>query len=245
MIGFMVNDPGVFGVVAERDHEILGSNFLDERDPIAGVGPIAVDPETQGGGVGRRLMEAVNERGREAPGRPPATGRAQHGLDAALCITRLRRERADRADPRCAARARPAGGFEVRPLEMADLPACEQVCLAVHGFERTNELKAAAGAPMLEPVVVLREGRITGYATSVTNWALGHAVAESEEDLKALLLGGHLITGDPIDFLLPTRQAGLFRWCLQQGLRVRKPLTLMAMGAYQEPRGAWFPTIAY
>jgi len=45
-------------VVAEVDGRVVGSNFLYEGDPIAGVGPISVDPEYQRG-VGRRLMEAV------------------------------------------------------------------------------------------------------------------------------------------------------------------------------------------
>ena len=60
--------PAVWGVVAEADGKIVGSNFLDERDPIRGVGPITIDPKAQNAGVGRRLMEAVIERGKDAPG---------------------------------------------------------------------------------------------------------------------------------------------------------------------------------
>ena len=37
----------------------MGSNCLDERSSIFGVGPITVDPEVQSAGVGRRLMQAV------------------------------------------------------------------------------------------------------------------------------------------------------------------------------------------
>ena len=46
----------------------MGSNFLDERGPIRGVGPITVVPEAQKSGIGRRLMEAVITRGAEARG---------------------------------------------------------------------------------------------------------------------------------------------------------------------------------
>src|SRR5918995_4566028 len=60
--------PSIWGVVAEIDGRVVGSNFLDERDPIRGVGPITVDPEGQNAGVGRKLMAAVMERGRDAPG---------------------------------------------------------------------------------------------------------------------------------------------------------------------------------
>jgi predicted N-acetyltransferase YhbS len=55
--------PSIYGVVAEIEGRIVGSNFLDERGPVRGVGPITVDPAVQGRGVGRRLMEAVIERG--------------------------------------------------------------------------------------------------------------------------------------------------------------------------------------
>ena len=63
MLGMWIPHPQVWGVVAEVDDQVAGSNFLDERDEIAGVGPITVDPRGQNSGVGRRLMEAVIERG--------------------------------------------------------------------------------------------------------------------------------------------------------------------------------------
>ena len=70
-IGLMqvwIPDPSIWGVVAEMEGRIVGSNFLDERGPIRGVGPITVDPEGQNAGVGRKLMAAVMERGEGAPG---------------------------------------------------------------------------------------------------------------------------------------------------------------------------------
>jgi hypothetical protein len=39
----------------------LGSNVLDKRSIIAGVGPITIDPGTQNLGIGRKLMQAVME----------------------------------------------------------------------------------------------------------------------------------------------------------------------------------------
>jgi hypothetical protein len=46
---------GFYGVVAEQDGRIVGSNFVDERSPIIGLGPITVDPATQNQGVGTAL----------------------------------------------------------------------------------------------------------------------------------------------------------------------------------------------
>jgi hypothetical protein len=70
-------------------------------------------------------------------------------------------------------------------------------------------------------------------------------VAETEDDLRGLLAGVSRQSRDRLSFLLPTRQAALFRWCLAGGLRVVKPMTLMSMGHYREPRGAWFPSVLY
>jgi hypothetical protein len=45
--------------------------------------------------------------------------------------------------------------------------------------------------------------------------------------------------------LQPSPQADLFRLCLSQGLRMIKPMTLMAMREYHEPKGAWYPSVGY
>jgi hypothetical protein len=45
--------------------------------------------------------------------------------------------------------------------------------------------------------------------------------------------------------LVPTRNSDLFHWCLAQGLRVVQPMTLMSVGLYQEPSGAWLPSILF
>ena len=58
----MLANPKFYGVVAEIDGRVVGSNFLDERNPIAGVGPITVDPAVQNRDVGRLLMDAVHDR---------------------------------------------------------------------------------------------------------------------------------------------------------------------------------------
>ena len=54
--------PGMYAVVAELDGQVVGSNFLDERSPIAGLGPITVAPTVQNRSVGRHLMQDVLDR---------------------------------------------------------------------------------------------------------------------------------------------------------------------------------------
>jgi hypothetical protein len=37
----------------------------------------------------------------------------------------------------------------------------------------------------------------------------------------------------------------VFRWCLEHGLRIVQPMTLMSIGLYNEPQGAFLPSIVY
>jgi predicted N-acetyltransferase YhbS len=233
--------PSVWGVVAEADGRIVGSNFLDERGPIRGVGPITVDPHGQNARVGRRLMEAVLERGQGARGvRLLQDGFHMRSLSLYGSLG------FDVKEPVAVASGSPASGppgeVEVRALTESDLGECEALCRKVHGFERTNELRDSIQA--LQPFLAMRDGRITAYASSVAFWPMNHGVAESDEDLQALLLGAAAAVEEPIAFLVPLR-SGLFRWALGEGLRLVKPMNLMALGEYQEPRGAWFPSVLY
>src|SRR5918996_993492 len=239
-----IDHPQIWGVVAEADGRIIGSNFLDERGPVLGVGPITVDPVTQSAGVGRRLMEAVLERGRSARGvrlLQDSFNTASLSLYASLGF--------DPRDP-IALLSGPVNapvppGIQVRPAHRDDLTACAALSHRVHGYERTNELADAIDSPALSPFVAIDDGRVTAYATTLTFFPAAHAVAESDESMRALIAGAAAATGAPAAFLLPVRQAELFRWCLAAGLRVVKPMTYMTVGEYSEPRGSWIPSVLY
>jgi hypothetical protein len=138
LLKMMLSNSGFYAVVAENEGNVVGSNFLDERGLIAGVGPISVDPESQ-----NQTIEHLS--------------------------------------------------------------------------------------------------RITAYATGVAFFA--HAVAETDEGLKALIgAAPHFLGGG---FLLPTRNGEMFRWCLQNDLRLVHQMTLMTIGLYNEPAGAYLPSVLY
>lgn len=242
--GFLIAHPSIHAIVAEQGGRIVGCNFLDERDPIRGVGPTAVAPGEQSRGVGRLLTEAVIDRARGATGI-----RLCQDAHNAVSLSLYASLGFEVKEPLVIVGGTPAGPppgeLEVRPLAEAHVPACEALYRQVHGVTRTNELADAVRGPMHEPFGVFREGRLVAYASSTSMWPTAHAVAESARDLQGLLLGAHAATDKPLSFLLPVRQASLLRWCLTQGLRVIKPINLMAMGAYEEPRGAWYPSIQY
>src|ERR1700676_1234433 len=50
LLSMMFSHPGFYCVVAESDGRIIGSNCLDERSIVAGVGPITIDPQVQNRG---------------------------------------------------------------------------------------------------------------------------------------------------------------------------------------------------
>jgi GNAT superfamily N-acetyltransferase len=177
----------VWGVVAEADGRIVGCNFLTERNAVRGVGPIAVLPDVQGTKAGRRLMEAVVERGRDAAGTRLVQGRVQHGVDVALRVGRLRGAGAARAHDRQAVGHRPPRDVEVRAMTATDLDACAELCRLVHGFDRTGELTDALG--FSGPVVALRGGRGGRLPVVAVVRALGIMASRRPTRHGAVLLG--------------------------------------------------------
>ena len=241
LVSMFIPHPMVWGVVAEIGGRIVGSNFLDERSPIRGVGPITVAPQGQNSGVGRKLMRAVLERGEGAPGirlLQDAFHMRSLSLYESLGF--------DVKEPVALATGRPRSEpdrrVEVRLLEENDLEECEALCRHVHGYERTNELRDAVQA--FTPFVAVRNGGIVAYASTISFWPMNHGVAKSDNDMKALLLGSATAVDEPLAFLVPLRSS-LFRWCLEEGLRLVKPMNLMALGDYRDPQGGWFPSVLY
>ena len=109
----------------------------------------------------------------------------------------------------------------------------------MHGHDRGGELSDSIR--MGSAIVVESRGRITGYASSLSFF--GHSVAESNEDMQALISGGPEIP--PPGITVPMRNSALFRWCLDRGMRTIQPLNLMTIGLYNEPAGAWLPSVLY
>jgi predicted N-acetyltransferase YhbS len=232
--------PGFYSVVAESNGEIVGSNFLDERSLIAGVGPITVAPNSQNSGVGRQLMIAVLERAKQRAFPGVRLLQASYHTRSLSLYAKLGFDvREAIATLQGAPIAAGVDGFSVRSAAEGDLSACNRVCALVHGHDRSAELLDAVRQGQAS--VVEHGGRITGYTTGIAFFA--HTVGETNEDLKALI-GTASEFGGP-GFLLPVRNAELFRWCLEHGLKVTQVMTLMTLGLYNEPRGAYLPSILF
>jgi GNAT superfamily N-acetyltransferase len=240
VLKMMFSHPNFYCVVAESGGRVLGSNCLDERSTVAGVGPITIDPQVQNRGVGRKLMNAVLDR---AADRAVAGVRlvqagyhnrslslyASLGFDIREPLSCMRGRTLQRSVPGCT----------VRLAQPRDVDACNSISRQVHGFDRGQELTESVQQGTA--LVVERDGRISGYASSLAFF--GHATAETNVDLQALIASADSFGGPGI--LVPSRNNALFRWCLANSLQVVQPMTLMTLGLYNEPAGAWLPSILF
>jgi predicted N-acetyltransferase YhbS len=238
LVSMLLATPGFYGIVAEENGRIVGSNFADHRSPIAGIGPISIDPEAQNRGIGRKLMQSAIDH--FAAANVPGIRLVQAAYhNRSLCLyTRLGfQTREPLSVMQGPALNKKFPGYDVRPAMEADIADCNLLCRRVHGFERGVELREAIGARTA--LVVEHLGRITGYATDIAFFA--HAVAETNQDLKSLIGAASAFSGP--GFLLPTRNHEVFTWCLDNGLKLVMQMTLMTIGLYNEPSGAWLPSV--
>lgn len=241
----LIAAPAYRGVVAEVRGRVTGTAFVNVSDEVRGIGPVAVAPEGQSRGVGRALMEAVMEEGAGGSG----LRLTQDGFNLAS-LTLYTSLGFDVKEPlvlrigRPHGLAPPADGLRVRRLRDADVDACTDLCRRVHGVERRAELRLGL-ATGLPGHVAERDGRLVAYATTISLWQRAHGVAETPEDMLGLLTGAANADPGPVALLVPTRDAALHAWCVEHRLRGVKPMNLMAYGDYHEPRGAWFPSVAY
>jgi hypothetical protein len=174
VLTYMFSAPDFYCVVAERDGQLVGSNCLDERSVIVGVGPITVVTGGQNSGVGRALMRDVIERA-------AATGAAGVRLVQAAFHNRSMslytslgfdvREPLSCMQGRTTQRTVP--GCTVRPATTNDLHDCNRLSRRVHGFDRGEDLAQSIERDTAK--VVERGGGITGYTSMLAFF--GHTTA--------------------------------------------------------------------
>jgi predicted N-acetyltransferase YhbS len=243
MIRTLLANPNSWGALAERDGQILGSIFLHlfPASPVAAIGPLTVDPSAQGG-VGRALMKASLTEARKRSYDQVRLVQSPSHLRSFVLYTKcgfMLRE------PLFLMRGNPVPSIvgkkhDVRAARSEDISACNEICISVHGFSREIELRQAIDQQVAS-VNIDNTGNITGYAAGI-GW-LGHAVAKTNEVLKALVANASAIIGP--GFFVPGRNFDLLRWLLDAGFRMVWPANLMTVGNYQDPTAPFLPSIAY
>src|SRR5437773_1849287 len=100
LLAKLIADPRFYAIVAEIDHQVVGSNFMDERSAIAGIGPITIDPTVQNRGnwtrIDGRLHGASCRTARSR--RSPRSSRLSHPLAVSVHEAGIRHARATRGD---------------------------------------------------------------------------------------------------------------------------------------------------
>ncbi len=216
VLGMLVQRDDFYSVSALDDGRLVGSNFLSLMDPVAGVGPITIDPSCQGQGIGRTLMQDVIDYGQrnnieqvrlmqDSFNVASLSLYASMGFEVKVPVAFMQAVPLAEADN------------SVRPITEPDLPAIEELSERIYKNSRRNEVAAAAPygfAALLRE----RQGRITGY---LLPGIFGHGVAETEED--ALILIGEAARRLPPEiarFFCSLTESSFYRKALQGGCRV-------------------------
>ncbi len=243
IIGWMAGSSHVHGVAAIENGKLLGSNFVTIHDDAAGVGPITIDPAAQSRGLGRRLMQWAVDEARAKGSEQIRLVQDSFNLASLSLYSSMgfdvKESVALMAIAGAAAEAPDPG---IRGIVESDLPAVERLSREYYGVSRRNEVGAhfASGACTL---IRERDGRAAGFYLP---GFIGFGVAENNADALTLIREAARVA--PADALLvfcPLRNTDLYRQLLKAGARAIKVLTLMAMGPYREPSGAWMPSILF
>jgi predicted N-acetyltransferase YhbS len=239
VLGGLIRNETCHSTVALADGRVAGSNFITTADDVGTIGPISVDPDLQGSGIGRALMEEslafARENGiervrlmQDSFNMMSLALYSSLGFDTKAPVTLL--EPAARSDE------------HVRPATRGDLDAIEHLSRAIYRVSRRNEVAHHLSGPFV-PYVREQAGRITGYFII---GMVGHGVAETEEDMIALILhaAGH-VPAPLARAFCPLTEGSLYRRLLTAGCRNRKVMNLMARGPYEEPQGVWVPSVGF
>jgi predicted N-acetyltransferase YhbS len=245
LIRRLLDNPNSWGVLAEQRGKILGSIFLHEfpPSPVAVIGPLTVHPAAEGGGIGKMLMNAALAQAHKQYHDQIRLVQSPSHIRSFVLYTKCGfalREPLFLMQGQPLRREMNTDSANLRPvLDDNDVSTCNEFCKTVHGFSREMELRQAKDqgvATMIE-----RDGVVTGYAAGVG--ILGHAVARSNEELKALIANASAILGP--GFFVPARNYEVINWCLENSFQIGWPANLMTTGPYQEPLVSFLPSLAY
>ena len=238
IVGMLVQQENVYSVGAFDGGTPKGSNYINLWSEAAGIGPVSVDVTSQGQGIGRLTMEDViaHARGQgyemirlcqDAFNMQSLALYASVGFDTKEPLSLLHLSGSNAADP------------NVRAATAADLPAMEELCRSVYRISRRGECEVLPGLGF--PALVIDRGRVSGYLIGTL---LGHGVAETDDDLLALLntLGA---SGPDQHSFVPLRSGELYRRALAAGHRNMKVMNLMALGPYEDPQGSYCPSVMF
>jgi len=246
LIRMLLDNPNSWGVLAERQGKILGSVFLHEfpPSPVAVIGPLTVHPTAEGGGIGRKLMNAAviqaHKRNHDQIRLVQSPSHIRSFVLYTKCGFTLREPLFLMQGQSLKSGINHASNRSARlVLDDNDISMCNELCKSAYGFSRDLELHQAIDQGVA--LMTEQDGAVTGYAAGIG--ILCHAVAKSNDDLKTLIANASTILGP--GFLVPGRNHEIINWLLENRFQIGWPANLMTIGPYQEPRLPFLPSLAY
>lgn len=246
LIRMLLDNPNSWGVLAERQGKILGSVFLHEfpPSPVAVIGPLTVHPSAEGGGIGRKLMNAAviqaHKRNHDQIRLVQSPSHIRSFVLYTKCGFTLREPLFLMQGQSLKSEINHASNRSARlVLNNNDISMCNELCKSAYGFSRDLELHQAIDQGVA--LMTEQDGAVTGYAAGIG--ILCHAVAKSNDDLKTLIANASTILGP--GFLVPGRNHEIINWLLENRFQIGWPANLMTIGPYQEPRLPFLPSLAY
>lgn len=238
VVGMLVAQEQVYSAAAYNGDTPNGSNFISLWGEVAGIGPISVDVASQGHGIGTQLMEDVIAAARAQGIEMIRLCQDSFNMQSLALYTLLGFETKEPlAYLALSDRGTPDPGF--RPATASDLDQMDELCRSIYHVSRRGEIEVFM--QMGFPAFVLDHGYITGYLVGT---ALGHGVAETADAMLALY-EGYGATAPGATSFVPIRDGELYRGALAAGHRNVKVMNLMALGAYEQPRGTYAPSVMY
>jgi GNAT superfamily N-acetyltransferase len=232
--------PDIYGVAAIDNGKPTGSNFVWTADPVAGIGPITIDPASQQRGIGRQLMTAVLDHAKSQGKEMIRLVQDSFNMTSLSLYSSLG---FTVQEPLALMQSTDMKGDAsgVRPARPEDVDAMDALCQRNYKVSRRNELAGGFHAPF-PPLVRERNGKIVSY---LNPGFIGHGAAETDEDALALIAKTKELPPPAHLFFAPLRQGTLHKKALASGCRMVKVMQLMSIGPYEDPTGTWMPSVLY
>lgn len=239
----MVRRPDMYGIVAVEGGEVVGLNFVQLADAVAGIGPMCIDPNHQSRGLGRLLMQCIIDYSLASHGPMVRLYQESFNLVSLSLYTDLG---FTVTDPVVVMSVPPGSDPDVRPLTVADVDAADALVIETQKVSRRNELRGAIeNGPRIGcvPQARMTGGNLTGV---VVPGFFGFAAGKTPQDVINTARVGCSAYPPPMRrIIIPTRNGELYRYALRSGLRSLKVGQMMAMGPFETPSGHWAPSVAY
>jgi len=252
-------DPaGSIGLESPRGR-LAAVSFAQISPTVATIGPLAVDPGSQGLGLSTRLLHETLALASTPSIRllqdsfNPVSFRlyAHAGFEVretlALAATAP-------GGPEPGAIPRPEDGesadsgiWSLRDIAPSEAPMLAELDRSVGGVDRTELFLRLA--PRMRSVVLDGPKRPRGFACGFLGrgvWVLGPAWAEDGRTLAAIVVGlaqRCVRDHESVATFIPTSRAELLRPLFECGFRVSHLLNLMVKGDYEPWRGAMLPVL--